>query len=259
MPYDPDKPIRLHGKPPPPSWQRRSRWFPHMDAGDGLVLSAITLLVVAGLFVVLIVGASVGGSGHSLFLRARVIATADGYALVDSTTPEIMRPSGAEVGSFVWSRRSKARGYFGPFEVVRWPDPSVTLVLLDDRQISPADAVMLASAAPNTLRGYSFDPPVGVTSLGSGELRFRFKPGQYQFVWTGVPLNIGFWIALSFGFWTGSWFVFSLRAVLDPRRKRARKLNVHLCPRCDYDVRLIESARCPECGEMLTIEPQQPA
>lgn len=251
--------VRLHGKSPPPPWQKRSRWFPHVDAGDGLVLSAITLLVAGGIFVVLIVGASMGGSNHSVFLKALVVATSDGYALVDSAMPESMRPSGAEIGSFIWSRRSKSRGYFGPFEVVRWPDPSVMLVLHNGRPISPADAVMLASTAPNTLRGYSFDSPVGVTSLGSGDLRFRFKPGQYRFVWTGVALNIGFWIVLSFGFWTGSWFVFSLRAVLDPRRKRAWKLGEHLCPRCDYDVRLIESPRCPECGELLTIEPEERA
>jgi len=249
--------IRTHSTHGAPPWQKRSRWFPHIDAGEALVMSSISILVIVGLIVVLIVAARLGRGAHTVFLKASVLATSNGYALVDSQTPESMWPAETDIGSFVWSRQSKARGYFGPFEVMRWPRPNVMLILEGDTAISPAAAIELASTAPNTLRGYDFEAPHGVTTLGSGDLRYRFKPGQFRFVWTGVPLNTGFWMVVLSGVWAGSWLVYSLRSVLDPRRKRARKLGVHLCPRCDYDVRLIESERCPECGELLTIEPER--
>ncbi len=259
MPYDANKPIRIHDKPPPPSWQRRSKWFPHMDAGDALTLSSITFCIIAGLIGVLLVAAdTLFQTSDLLFLRARVIETTNGYVLVDNQTPADLWPAGAEVATFAWGSRQVARGYFGPFTVLRRRHPNVILIPERNRQISPEDALKLATSARDTLQHYTFDPPLGVTSLSDGELRFRFKPIQSRFVWSGIPLNTAFLALLLCSLWSSSWITFSIRNWRDPRRKRAIQLAAYCCPRCNYDIRLIGSSRCPECGEALVVDPSAP-
>ncbi|GEM_PF-4216079 len=256
MPYDVNKPIRIHDRPPPPSWQRRSRWFPHMDPGDALVLSSIIFFIIAGLIAVLLVAAgTVFQTFDPLVLNARVIETADGYALVDNRTPANEWPAGAEVARLVWSSRHEARGYFGPFTVRQWRHPNVVLILERDRHISSEEAMMLAASARDTLQHYTFDPPLDVAELYDGDWRFRFKPAETRLVWSGIPLNLVFLVLLACGLWASSWMTFSIRNYRDPRRKRGIKLAAYLCPRCNYDIRLIGSHRCPECGEALVIDP----
>ncbi len=221
--------------------------------------SSLALASSAGVLVVLLIAASTSRSTHPYFLSAKVIATADGYALLDRSTPAASLPRGADIGEFIWGRLAISRGIIGPFAILRGSQPNVTLFLDDGEEMSAEDAVRLARTAPRALRDYEFGEPLGVTSLAAGVLQFQFEQHERRFVWTGTALNVAFWLVLLAFVWSACWFVFSLMNFFDPRRKRAARLAASVCPTCNYDVRLIDSPRCPECGERLVVDRWAPA
>lgn len=259
MPCDPSKPIRIHDTPPPPAWQGRCRWFPHVHVGTALTWSSLALASSAGVLVVLLIAASTSRSTHAYFLSAKVIATADGYALLDRSTPAASLPRGADIGEFIWGRLATSRGIIGPFAILRGSQPNVTLFLDDGEQMSIDEAVRLARTAPRALRDYAFGEPLGVTSLVAGVMQFEFEPQAREFTWIGAALNVAFWQVLLAFVWSACWLVFALMNLFDPRRKRAARLAASVCPNCNYDIRLIDSPRCPECGDRLVVDPWTPA
>lgn len=256
MPEESKQPDQIRLKPPP-SWQRRSRWFPYMDAGDALVLSWITVLVVLVFSgVVLFWQPTVLRTHDPVFQVAPIIATTDGYTIEPERTATDPPRVGDKAGRFAWCKAHEARGYFGPFPIVERTRPRAWIFLDGAYTITDEQADQLIARAPGTLNGYSFAQPTGIAESDSNIVRFELAPIDMAFNWFGVVLNLGAWLTLAFGFWAFAWLIFSLSAFFDPRRKRAFKLGASLCPRCDYDIRMIESPRCPECGERLTIEPE---
>lgn len=252
---EPVRVIRIHDRPPPPEWQGRSRWFPHVHVGTAMTWSALALASSAGVLVVLLIAVGTSRSTHGYFLSAPVIATADGYALVDPSAPGKTQPSGGGIGDFIWRRRATSRGVFGPFATFRGSRPNVMLLLDDGEQMSIDEAVRLARTAPIVLSGYEFGEPLRAAALATGELQFEFEPHDREFMWTGAVLNVAFWLVLVICGWSVCWFVFALLNFFDPRRKRAARLAAKVCPMCGYDIRLIDSPRCPECGDRLVVDP----
>lgn len=261
MPYDANQPIRIHDKPPPPSWQRRSRWFPHMDAGDALTLSSIAFTIFAG-YALFIVGSTIF-SGGVCRVGGRpewvsIMQTSDGYALIDDRPDHSMEDEGGSVGRFVWWELPVRRGVFGPADVIERRLPCAFLFVHEGYHITEAQAVKLAQSAPHVIAGYDFGTPVGIKESAADEITFDLAPATTTIKWFGVLINLGMWISLAGGIWVYSWFSFSLSNYYDPRRSRAIKLAAHHCPRCSYDIRLIGSPRCPECGEALVVDPSAP-
>ncbi|MCC6906513.1 MAG: hypothetical protein IT430_01100 [Phycisphaerales bacterium] len=221
--------------------------------------ASLALPASAGVLIVLLAAASSGRATHGYFRSAKVIATADGYALVDPPARGKTKLPGDGIGDFIWGRRATTRGVFGPFAIFRGSQPNVMLFLDNGEQMSTEDAVRLARTAPKALRDYEFGEPLGVAALAAGELQFQFEQHERRFIWIGAALNVAFWQVLLAFVWSACWLVFALMNLFDPRRKRAARLAASVCPNCNYDIRLIDSPRCPECGDRLVVDPWTPA
>lgn len=240
--------VRLHGKSGPPPWQRRSRWFPHIDAGDGLVMSSVLLVILIPLNLVLLL--SMSHSTHGSFDSPTLIATDDGYELIEDYP-------GKAAGFLICRNLRKGRGYFGPSAVVEWEVPIVWLQLEPGYTINQEQCAALVDSIPSVSPRFRPTKLIRVDLEDSTHATFEYEPGPRSIVWSGIVKNIIGWLFVLFEVWSVGWFRHSLYVFFDPRRKRAIKLAASLCPRCNYDVRLIESPRCPECGELLTIEPER--
>lgn len=248
--------VRLHGKPGPPPWQRRSRWFPHIDAGDALVMSSVLLVVLLGgcMMGVLASATDRSGTRYQTFL---IIAVESGFQAAKFEWRQPESNSGQGVGSFICGTRTLRRGWFGPAAIVERPLPVAWIRLNEDRALSTQDVEQVAASTAKLSSLFQPRSRPEIRRDEAGIIDLDYEPGPLRILWAGIAANIGLWCYFALVCWTFGWFVRSFIQFFDPRRKRARKLGVHLCPRCDYDVRLIESARCPECGESLTIEPEQ--
>lgn len=248
--------VRLHGKSGPPPWQRRSRWFPHIDAADGLVMSSVLLVVLLGGCLMGVVASASTNSGarpHTFL----VVAGETGFEAVDTDWALQNAASPTVVGSLMCGTWKSSRGWFGPAAIVERPLPFARVILHDTNQsLSSEEAERIAASAAKLTSRFQPTSLTRVRARGSGIVELEYAPGPPKILWSGIAANFGLWCYFALVCWTFAWLVHSLHYFLDPRRKRARKLGVHLCPRCDYDVRLIESPRCPECGERLTIEPE---
>lgn len=248
--------VRLHGRTGPPPWQKRSRWFPHMDAGDSLVMSSVLVVILVGGCLTGLLG-SVSSGPHVRYDTFSIAATDIGAELIDMSATASPPESNKVIGSLVCGTRLLRHGYFGPAAVTERRLPIAWIRLFDGRTLTSEQIETLTVSAANLTSRFTPTTHIGIDVSDPGHIEIEYAPGPGSIVWSGVAANIGVWLYMAAVGWTIGWFAHSLHHFRDPRRQRARRLGVHLCPRCDYDVRLIESPRCPECGERLTIEPER--
>lgn len=249
--------IRIHSTHGAPPWQKRSRWCPHIDAGDGLVMSSVLLVVLLGGCMMGVVASASTNSGarpHTFL----VVAGETGFEAVDTDWALQNAASPTVVGSLMCGTWKSSRGWFGLAAIVERPLPFARVILHDTSQpLSSEEAERIAASAAKLTSRFQPTSLSRVRAQGSGIVELEYAPGPPKILWSGIAANFGLWCCFAMVCWTIAWFVRSFIQFFDPRRLRARRLAVHLCPRCDYDVRLIESTRCPECGELLTIEPER--
>lgn len=250
--------IRIHSTHGAPPWQRRSRWFPHIDAGDGLVMSSVLLVVLLGgcMMGLLATATDRSGTRHQTFL---IIAGESGLKAAAFEWRQPESDSGAGVGFFICGTRTLRRGWFGPASIVERRRPVAWIRLSENQSLSTQDVEQIAASAAELSLQFQPRSRPEIRRDEAGIIDLDYEPGPLRIRWAGVAANVGLWCCFAMVCWTIAWFVRSFIGFFDPRRLRARRLAVHICPRCDYDVRLIGSTRCPECGESLTIEPERRA
>lgn len=248
--------VRLHGKPGAPPWQKRSRWFPHIDAGDALVMSSVLLVVLLGGCLMGVVATSHrvrGFNARTLW----IVATPAGHQLIDASDTDQPLSDEDLLGSLFCGSPIQKRGYFGPATVVERRVPFASFSVIDGVSLTQEQVEKMLTTAAETTSFLRSTKLSRIIQHSPTSFECEFTPGPPKILWSGIAANFGLWCYLALVCWTIAWFVRSFIQFFDPRRKRARKLGEHLCPRCNYDVRLIESPRCPECGERLTIEPER--
>lgn len=197
---------------------------------------------------------ALGGSRRFGSDQFTILDTSDGYRCIeDADRPEASVGQIVGDGHVIYWREEHS--YFGVFTVVQRPTPTAHL-RIDPGHAPTREQYQSLFNSARELFPRLVSPTIDeISPDGDGFVSFRFQPGPWSVVWGGIVSNIAFWAYFLLVCSCIAWFVSALHRLCDPRRKRALRLVAGVCPGCKYDLRMTTSGRCPECGDVLTVEP----
>jgi hypothetical protein len=145
-----------------------------------------------------------------------------------------------------YERSDTAEGWFDP--PTRAQTRTLRFTRADGAPVPAPDIPVLVRALADSEAAWMVDPAEDVSpwALSSG----RADQSRTTILWRAVANNAAAMAGLLGLIWSLGWVPRHLA-----RRRRVRRLEASLCPRCGYDRRATKpSTPCPECGSPFSVD-----